>query len=337
MLKSSTGRTRRSTACLGLALAFGGVSCGNITTAVPPADGGDDAPLDGGADTTPPPVTVGQACTDLDTSTCGALSACSTFVLQLQFGDAATCVARNDLACNTGQAASGVGRTTTDIEGCAQAIPAATCPDLIAGKLPDACQDRPGTVVNGAVCGSNAQCQSTYCRKQNACGVCAPRVAAGESCSGNEQCLPGLVCAAGMSCVAPGQTSASCDDKHPCRDDLYCKANVCSAKSGPGESCADTDKACDLVRGVGCNPFTHVCQNVRIAKKGDPCGIVGGTLVLCEASGMCEGATLATPGTCTAAAGDGEACGTSANGRSCLPPASCANGICRLPANPTCP
>ena len=215
-------------------------------------------------------------------------------------------------------------------------MPAATCPDLVAGKMPVACQDRPGTVINGAACGAATQCQSTFCKRQGSCGVCAPRQAGGESCNSDEQCDPNLVCAS-SACVAPGEAGASCDDKHPCRNDLYCKAGVCSTKAGAGDSCADTDKACDIVRGVGCNPFTKICQNVRVAKKGDPCGIVAGTLVLCEASGLCEGGTLATPGTCTGAAGDGQACGTAdANGRSCLAPANCVNGICRLPASASC-
>jgi len=325
---------RTSIARVAVACAVGGLACGNISSA-PPSDGGPDAGSDAAADMAP--LTVAQACTDLDTSLCGALGACSTFVLQLSFGDLATCVARNDLACTIGQAPSGVGRTTADLEACGRALPAATCPDLIARKLPATCQDPPGTVINGAACGSGLQCASTFCKRQGAaCGVCAPRAGAGESCNGNDQCQPDLVCA-GSACVAPAESGAACDDKHPCRDDLYCKSGVCSAKAGPGESCADTDKACDLVRGVGCNPFTHVCQNVRVAKKGDPCGIVGGTLVLCEASGLCEGATLAVPGTCTAAAGDGAACGNAANGRGCLAPASCANGVCRLPANASCP
>jgi hypothetical protein len=185
-------------------------------------------------------------------------------------------------------------------------------------------------------CGENLQCQSTFCKRQGSCGVCAPRVGAGASCSGDDQCAHDLVCASG-SCVAPGEANASCDDKTPCRADLYCKAGLCSAKAGPGESCATTDQACDVTRGVGCNPFTHICQNIRVGKKGDPCGLVAGTLVVCEASGSCDGSTLTTSGTCTAAAGDGEACGAQAAGRSCLPPATCANGICRLPASGSCP
>jgi hypothetical protein len=309
-------------ACVLLAMGAGG--CGNISTES--TDGGDARA----------PVSVAQACSDVDTSLCSALGACSAFALQLTFGDMATCVTRNDLGCTIGQMEPGVGRTTDDLEACAHAVPAATCPDLIAGKMPAACQDKPGTVINGAACGAATQCQSTFCNKNGACGVCAPRQAAGQSCNSDPQCAQNLVCASGSSCVMPAEANIACDDKHPCRADLYCKAGVCSTKGGAGDSCADTDKACDLLKGVGCNPFTKICQNIHVAKKGDPCGIVAGTLVLCEASGLCEGATLAVPGTCTAAAADGAACSNDAGGRSCLPPANCVNGICRLPATSSC-
>src|SRR4051812_33969110 len=110
-------------ACVLLALAASG--CGNITTTGQAGDGG-DAPVGGpdgnGADKGP--ITVEQACKDIDTSICNALAGCSTFVLQLSFGDVATCIARNDLACTVEQSQPGVGRTTGDLEACAQAVPA---------------------------------------------------------------------------------------------------------------------------------------------------------------------------------------------------------------------
>src|SRR5947209_1763345 len=113
-------------------------ACGNITSTT-----GGDAAADA-------PPTVAQACTDIDTSLCNALAGCSTFVLQLTFGDIAGCVSRNDLTCNAEQSAAGVRRTTGDLEACARALPAVSCADLIARKLPAACQDQPGTVINGA-------------------------------------------------------------------------------------------------------------------------------------------------------------------------------------------
>src|SRR3954469_15869496 len=91
-----------------LPLALPVAACGSITTAPSGDAGGDaaDAPADTGGDA-PAVVTVAQSCTDLDTSLCNALAACSTFVLQLSFGDLATCVSRNDLACTIEQSPTG--------------------------------------------------------------------------------------------------------------------------------------------------------------------------------------------------------------------------------------
>ena len=311
-------------------------ACGEVHP-LETADGGGDAP----ADAAPP--TVDQACNDLSTSLCNALNTCSAFILQLGFGDVSTCVSRNNLSCTISQNASGVGRTVADIEACARALPASTCADLVAHKMPAACQDTPGSVVNGLACGASTQCQSTYCRPTGQCGVCAPRQTTGAACTTTDQCEPGLVCAS-QSCVAPGERSQGCDDKHPCRDDLYCSTSsgtgtgggTCAMKLGAGRSCADSDKACDIVQGVACNPVSKLCQMVRVAHRGETCGLSGGTLVLCEAAGSCDGATAAT-GTCSAAAADGESCGSAtANNRNCLAPASCVAGICRLPATPSC-
>jgi hypothetical protein len=211
--------------------------CGQITVGPAASDGGDagaadipisngDAPVDapaiegGGGGDSGPAVTVDQACADLDNSLCDALAACSKFVLELSFGDKATCVSRNNLSCVASQQAAGIGGTPADLESCASAIPAASCADLIGHKMIGACRDRPGTVSNGMTCGEGLQCQSTFCKRQGTCGVCAPRVGAGSSCNSDEQCAPDLVCASG-SCVAPGEANASCDDKDPCRADLY--------------------------------------------------------------------------------------------------------------------
>jgi len=319
-----------------IALTF--AACGNVHPLEAP-DGG-DAPLADGGDTAPP--TVEQACNDLSTSLCNALGVCSTFLLQLGFGDVATCVSRNNLACTIGQNATGVGRTVADIEGCARALPLVSCGDLVAHKMPAACQDKPGSVLNGAPCGASTQCQSTYCRPQGQCGICGPRQAAGASCTSNDQCQPDLVCAASQ-CVAPGELGQTCDDRRPCRDDLYCSTGTsgsaaCAMKVGAGRSCADSDKACDILQGVGCHPTTKVCQTVRVAHRGEGCGLVSGTLVLCEAAGSCDGAAFPAAGTCSPAAADGESCGSATtNNRSCLAPSTCVVGICRLPVTASCP
>lgn len=308
-------------------------ACGKVT---PAADAGglvDGARGDTAAELAP--ATAEQACEDLNTGLCNAIETCSKFLLQLLYGDVTTCVTRGSLSCRMEQAAPGVTRTPGDLQACGRALATAACADLVAGKLPAACQEKPGTVPNGAGCGANAQCQSAYCRPNGECGVCAARQPGAGTCSGNDACQPGLVCATSL-CVAPGEASAPCDMARPCRDNLYCRAGVCAAKVPAGATCDASDQACDTAQGAGCNPFNKICQTVGVARTGEPCGLVNGTLVLCGAAGTCQGGSLLAPGACAAAADDGAPCGPMAEGKECLGPARCVGGLCRLPASASC-
>ena len=137
-------------------------------------------------------------------------------------------------------------------------------------------------------------------------------------------------------CVAPSPLGGACDANTPCRGGhLYCNANVCAMRLGAGSPCASNAEACDFGSGVGCNGLsaTPTCQNVAAAQGGQPCGIVNGTLTICQLMNDCAGATLMQPGACVAPSQDGTACSM---GHNCLPPANCVGGICRLPAQLPC-
>ena len=324
MARAASTRWRSTVLALGASLSAVAIAgCGKVTPA--------------GADASPA-ITVGEGCAQEAQAICDALDTCAPFYVQLFFVDKPTCVSRFALSCMADQGGVGTNRTAADLTACAHAVASARCPDLEASLLPAACHVKPGAVVNGANCGSNWQCQSTYCAKRNgACGVCAVRVAEGRDCTADDGCQDGLVCA-DSKCVVPAGPDQHCDaTKLPCRPDLYCRGDgKCAAKVGMGASCTDSDKACDYTKGVACNPFNHICETVKVAKAGGACGIVDRTLTLCVSLGPCPGNTLLTPGVCASLAGDGEACGTAADGRNCLAPATCDMGLCHLPSSGTC-
>jgi hypothetical protein len=313
-----------------LALAALGAACGKVTPA--------EIDTDGGGGDTVTPLTADQACGQEAQAICDALAGCATFWIQLLYGDKPTCVARQKVSCMDDQSVVGTTRAPADIVACAQAGATATCPDLLAGKLPAECQLKPGVLVNGRACGSDWQCQSTYCNKHGLqCGTCGPRAAAGADCADSDGCQTGLVCA-GSRCVTPGVVGGACDATiQPCRSDLYCTpAATCAKRVGVGGSCADSSDACAITQGVACNGLNHVCEKVAVAAGGAACGIVDRTLTLCVALDPCVGATLTAPGVCADPAGDGEACGKSASNRNCLSPATCDMDVCRLPSTPSC-
>jgi hypothetical protein len=298
-------------------------ACGNVT---PSNDGGG------------PPPTADQACAEFSQVFCNALQTCASFFTQVLYGDAATCLARTKLSCVTDQSVPGINRTPADVVACANAARNATCDELIANRLPAACDNVPGPTIDGGGCGSSLQCMSGHCEKgNNSCGTCAPRQPANGSCTVDEGCARGLVCA-NQRCVAPRESGADCDQNNPCRASLYCDKNshTCASRAGAGAPCGSDGNVCDPVKGVACNGFasTPTCQAVGVAKGGQPCGIVNSMLTLCVELNSCAGAMLTQPGVCTAPAADGTQCNDNMH---CVPPASCVNSLCRLPSVASCP
>jgi hypothetical protein len=279
-------------------------------------------------------VSTQQACNQVAQALCDALDRCAPVFVQEQYGDATTCVSRTSLSCMSDQALPSVARTPDDLVRCAQAEPGISCPDALAGKLPSACETKPGSLANGVACGSNLQCQSAYCNKTDACGVCGPRQGANGPCTVNDGCMTGLVCA-NKTCVTPAELGGTCNlPSQPCRADLYCTAangpGMCAARMAAGGSCADNPgDACDVFKGNICNTADHTCLIIAIAKGGEMCGIVNKAACV---GGIAPCSGLLT-GICANPAQDGEACGGTAV---CVPPATCVNKVCRLPSAPNC-
>jgi hypothetical protein len=333
----SNHRRNRNLGPAGLVAALALFGCGGVTpvTAGTGGTSGDAATSDAPAEVAP--VTAAEACHQVATALCDRIGACSPTALKLFYGDAATCAARAALGCTTDQGTDGITRTPDDLVKCAAALAPAACADLLANQYPAACDLKPGVAVNGTACGSDWQCQSTYCRKADAaCGVCGPRQAANGDCTVDAGCLKGLVCA-NKKCVAPGAPGADCNPgNQPCRGDLYCAkaTNQCTAKVGAAGSCVD-DQACDLTKGVAC--INKVCETINIAGAGQVCGLP--TKTLCTgfsgfgpAQDPCS--NILVGGICAKPADDGTPCG--ADHQVCLAPANCVMGVCRLPSAPNC-
>lgn len=318
------------------AVSLGVAACGSVSASSDGAGGAGGS--DGGADVAPP--TVEEACAQFATAFCGRLEACAPFVGQVLYGDRTMCESRAALGCMLDLEVADSNHTPTDMVACAHDASNASCADLLANDLPTSCQIKPGLRQNGQGCGSSWQCASTHCEKSSSdCGVCAPRSAAGGSCTVDEGCDLGLVCAT-QRCVAPGALNAPCGDAAPCRGGLTCSAanKMCVTPLGVGASCENDKNACDFAKGVGCNGFASParCEMVASAKGGEACGIVNNTLTICIVLNSCNGISLIplqTMGTCPNPAGDGQQCNDNVH---CLPPANCVGGLCRLPSSGSC-
>lgn len=334
-----SGRFLRLVGCFVLVSA----GCGGVTAVAPDGGGAGNVGSTGGAGTgggadaavEREAVTTEKGCKAVAKGLCDALDGCAPAYLKALYGDKSICAARVELGCTTDQMVPGIKRTPDDLVACSEAVGQATCADLLAGHMPAACATIPGATINGMSCGSDWQCQSTYCNKTDKCGVCGPRQAAGADCTADAGCKEGLVCA-NKRCVTPSGPGAACNlPNQPCRNDLYCTAKTgsgtCAAHVGAGGSCADSDDACDFVKGVICNNTSKTCDTFNIAKGGEQCGL--GIKTICV--GLIEPCSnILLGGVCANPAQDGEACGTA--GKKCVPPANCVNGACRLPSALDC-
>jgi hypothetical protein len=162
-------------------------------------------------------------------------------------------------------------------------------------------------------------------------------VAQGDPCSIDEQCMAGLRCDTTSDC------DGVCEPINPslcggvaCADDEYCDADVCTAKSGDGEPCADSNEcldgyACDASEGssvcvshfsrdggdpcsstIVCAPgylcVNDVCATLNFSAEGESCSIMTPPPRLCQAGLTCQGIQSDGRGTCQPPLSAGSPC-----------------------------
>jgi hypothetical protein len=289
-------------------------------------------------------VGASQASTDLGTALCATIGSCSTFYVDVAYGDAGTCDSREATSLANVLAANGTGWTPATVESCARALSAAACADTLGHDPPAACQAPAGQLAVGMPCGDSSQCQSTYCNTgTGVCGTCAAaRGTAGSPCYRDDDCAYGDVCNGAMTtppakagaCLQLAASGADCDDSHPCAKTLVCKSGQCAPPDEAGQACSTA--TCDSLAGLYCQTTgvktTGTCAKVSLATPGAPCGLVAGQATECSGGGNCL-VTTGTSGTCQAPIADGMPCDAT-KGPGCESPAVCTGGTCTIP-NPT--
>jgi hypothetical protein len=107
-----------------------------------------------------------------------------------------------------------------------------------------------------------------------------------------------------------------------------------------GTACPE-GATCDVGHGAICNPIDTTCAAITIAKPGEACGLIGGSIALCGPGDfslaiVCKGfvppsATqpMGAPGLCQTPAADGAMC-NNMTGPACIPPSICVDGSCNI-------
>jgi hypothetical protein len=330
-------------------------------------------------------VTIEQACAAVAQARCDLRSTCSLpegapgtgFTVLESYGDMATCVARETLACQNALSAPETGNSPAAVQKCVLAFAGYTCQELVDNLPPASCAPT-GPRATGSACTFNGQCATGFCNgtKDSACGTCGPPPTVGGDCS-TSACARGFRCLGSTStCAAVVIADGVCDDTHPCERGLSCVRDGDTAATGTceaagtrvGVACGGTMPGCDPTRGLTCaGPGgARTCTRIGYGgttagpdggvtasdagaagptPAGAPCGrLPDGTRVGCvagtcfTATGVATGSEL---GTCQPLAADGEACDT-ALGPGCMAPARCVTtgetaGTCVIPTAAMCP
>jgi hypothetical protein len=297
------------------------------------------APAGAGAD---------QACTDYARVRCDKLAACESLAVPLRYGDAATCLVREKLACTNSLAASPTGATPDSVEQCLAVFATFSCADFMNNNPPAACQSQKGSAANGSACAFNAQCQSAFCAmpKGSACGACADPPKAGDSCVIVTNCGYNLVCSkVTEKCTTWGVAGTACTKSdNTCGYGLGCAGTTAAAPDGTcqplaraGEGCGfKQDAVCDTTAGLYCN--AGLCEAATQPKTGEACGklTADGGFGYCIGAASCNSPDAGVAGTCEGPAGDYQPCDTAEGKTGCMAPARCVGTTTEAGVTGTC-
>lgn len=285
-------------------------------------------------------ISADAACDDATKAICSKIDECAPFFVKLGFGDVATCEQRFRMNCVPNFSAPGTSATPSRVSQCATDVKTQSCDDILGRKLPAACQTQPGTLADGAPCGTDAQCKGKLCRQSTAgsCGACSTIGGGGAACERDEDCDSELGCA-DKKCVAFAKAGSPCSATQPCLRTLACNKGTCAQPLAAGAACdgpADqSQNPCDGAKGFYCHPQTKVCTAVGTAAPGAACGFIANGIVICTGGGHCKTQPPALEGTCLAPAADGATCDET-SGPKCVAPARCVGGVCKISDPSTC-
>lgn len=263
------------------------------------------------------------------TAICARDQACYPTYYVYQWGDTATCIARNKLWIKAYLAAyADVTATDASLGGCATQVSAQSCLDYANGKSLAMCT-LPGKRTTGQRCDTGDQCTTLRCANNTTmCGTCSAKLALGGACVADAECTEPLVCGSAGTCVAAKASGASCAaDTQSCARSLRCRGGICSAPiTTAGTACVGEDD-CDIGRGVLCDTVSSF-KCVAWTSSATTCTSTATLLTFCSKAGICDTDTS----TCLAAAAEGKACDEDL-GPACLYPAVCSvsTSLCTIP------
>lgn len=269
------------------------------------------------------------ACQAYAEAWCGKQAACLPVEHIQQYGDAATCTARQQALCTTAQGLTGTLVKAEGINACASVYKGLSCFDILGRRIPLVCQPV-GTLFAEVVCAHSWQCGTGYCARDAGifCGRCQKRSAIEEPCKVDEDCENSMVCTDGKCATERGENQSCASSQ--CLPGLACTGplsvtKTCQPEPLLGEPCDPSGAAapatCDPGAAAYCDAQKETCVAYKKVDEGGGCSATAQGLVC--AGGFCDGSK------CKRLKGDGEAC---ENSIECSAPGVCSLGVCGVVA-----
>lgn len=264
---------------------------------------------------------VDETCAEVARVDCDDFNECSPVYLGWLYGSYDACLARSSEVCRVQSSLAGSNRTADEMLRCTRAVAAQACNDTTS---PAECASRPGALPKGGGCQADAQCASSFCRREvsDFCGVCADRVPDGGACTRSRHCESGRC---SMAKCAPVLNEGDRCNTLDCSNEITCVEGICKkiTRVGEGQACNFELTQCE---------FDMSCVDGRCIKDilvdpGQKCGVLdNGGFALCRGSACDFQLCVELPPVASACSSEGTCAGT----------AVCHLGLCKALTNDVC-
>jgi hypothetical protein len=317
-------------------------------------------------------ATAAQACASQAAAYCAYAERCEPSLLKKEFGDAANCTARLNVAC-VWATAPGVTVTAAQRQACAASWASRGCREAV-DPMTSPCnfESAKGTLADGVACGTDTQCAGGDCYFNTSvpadggtpsapvCGQCRTLPGAGKPCldarcDATSWCDPGSHMCRPHADLAPEAASCGVSDAGTtlCAFGLTCgTSGTCVKAPAEGQPCTEVCAGGMLCVGGTCKPYpkpgepctgmcesdstceyeTKICVANTWVKSGESCSASG------KPTG-CLGGQCETSGdggmTCVARIADGQPCGPGTS-RICQYSSQCVGDVCTPPTPDRC-
>jgi len=269
---------------------------------------------------------IEKPCEGYASARCETMNRCAPALFAIEHGDLDACRSELRAWCVHVGHLPGVRVGAKAIGACASTFRSLSCAAWQARRDDPFCDAPGGSLSVDEPCISGYQCASKACYldAQGVCGVCQPTAGVGDPCRQSMEC-PATSACVGYHCLKTMALGEECGSGRPCAGQLLCLSGTCQQSPALHDPCIEN--TCNNRLATEC--VQGVCEPLETAATGQACGLINGKTVYCGRG------TCSSQGVCVAPVPEGRPCQDS-SGPTCLQPAVCVDGWCKIPQPSMC-